>query len=372
MDKQGVDLTTGRPLLSLGPGPQPGSATGVRSFLRERRARSRAKADLVDFLRIALYRILILVAALSAMPATAAPPRTETDCTSSGCHMALSDPEFVHELVKQGDCMACHQSGAPDGEFHPPVIENPEIGEIALFTNRECRPCHDDHQLQHGSEASGTHDCVDCHDPHAGDSASLLHGKRGEACLSCHADAFEPSHQRRLSPSNFEPRPLEAELRRHGVVAEDRCVECHLIHDGSPKGLLRGAYPETDYAPYDRASYSACLESCHSPDLVEMEKTTTATLFRNGDDNLHFRHVASPARGRSCRLCHAPHLARNRGLVRTSMPFGKERLTLDFSAGETGGGCGTSCHLPAAYDRELAIPSRMRVVERNSNSEKKR
>jgi predicted CXXCH cytochrome family protein len=328
----------------------------------------------VEFLRIALFRILILGAALSAVPASSASPDPETDCASSGCHTALSNPEFVHALVQKGDCMACHQSGAPDGELHPRVVGGvvgvAKVGEIALLTNRECRPCHDDYQLRHGSEETGTHDCVDCHDPHAGDSASLLRGKRGEACLSCHADAFEPSHQRRLSPTNFEPEPPEAEVRRHGVVAEDRCVECHLMHGGSPKGLLRGTYPEANYAPYNRANYSACLESCHSPDLVEMKKTTTATLFRNGDDNLHFRHVASPARGRSCRLCHAPHQARNRGLVPTSMAFGKERLTLDFSAGETGGGCGTSCHLPAEYDRELAIPSRMRVVEPDSNSEK--
>ncbi len=144
------------------------------------------------------------------------------------------------------------------------------------------------------------------------------------------------------------------------------------MHSGSPKGLLHGTFPVADYASYDRAIYSACFESCHPPGLVEEQRSTTATRFRNGDDNLHFRHVANQSRGRSCRLCHLPHRSRNPGLVRTSMPFGNEkRLTLEFSAEETGGRCETSCHVPVAYDREEAIPSRMRVREPDSNSEKK-
>ena len=45
--------------------------------------------------------------------------------------------------------------------------------------------------------------------------------------------------------------------------------------------------------------------------------TSDATRFRNGEDNLHYRHVVGPRkdRGRSCRLCHAPHLAANPALV---------------------------------------------------------
>ncbi len=305
------------------------------------------------------------------MPATAAPPRTENDCSTSGCHLELGGAAFVHRLVEAGDCAACHDSGEPAGEFHPQVTGEPAIGEISLSTSRQCRPCHDDHQLRHGSEADGSKDCVDCHDPHGGDSGALLRGERGESCLACHAEAFEPSRQKRLSAGSPEPTPLADDLRQHGVVAEDRCDECHLMHAGSPKGLLRGEFPVADYASYDRASYSACLESCHPPELVESQPTTTATRFRNGDDNLHFRHVAARSRGRSCRLCHAPHQTRNPALVRGAMPFGKERLTLEFSVGETGGRCESSCHLPTEYDRELAIPSRMRVLEPRSDSERK-
>jgi hypothetical protein len=45
------------------------------------------------------------------------------------------------------------------------------------------------------------------------------------------------------------------------------------------------------------------------------------------------------------------------------MPFGREQLTLEFTATLDGGECTTSCHIPAAYDRNQAIPSTMRIAE---------
>ncbi len=323
-----------------------------------------------------LMLILVFSAALCSLPTTATPERSEHDCGTSGCHPEPSDTAFPHKLVREGNCVACHQPGVPGGTLHPEVAELPQavsgtaVGEVSLSTNRQCLPCHAEHQLRHSAQDAGG-DCVDCHDPHGGNTEAQLLGSRGESCLSCHAKAFGPSRSKRLSAGD-EPdaKPGATEITRHGTVEEDDCFECHLVHTGSAKGLLRGTFPVADYATYDRSIYSACFASCHPPELIETERTTSATRFRNGDNNLHFRHVAAHPRGRSCRLCHAPHRARNSALVRGSMPFGKEqRLTLEFSAGETGGRCETSCHVPIEYDREVAIPSRMRVLGRASKAE---
>ncbi len=191
------------------------------------------------------------------------------------------------------------------------------------------------------------------------------------SCLGCHAENFEVAPDPSKTDRESENGPGADGWHDHSTPPLASCGECHRVHDGSPKGLLRGAYPATDYAAYERGAYSGCLQSCHPPELVEAKETTTATRFRNAQDNLHYRHVvgAGKNRGRSCRLCHEPHQARNTELIRSSMPYGKERLTLDYSAGEAGGRCATSCHITTQYDREEAIPSRMRVLSGESRGE---
>ncbi len=134
-------------------------------------------------------------------------------------------------------------------------------------------------------------------------------------------------------------------------------------------GLIAGELPSTLYAKYSPTLYSACLGSCHSSRLVEEKQSSEATRFRNGDDNLHFRHVARRSRGRSCRLCHTQHVPPNPALVREGMPFGEERLTLEFTATDRGGKCATSCHVAAEYDRDKSISSSMRVAPPDTPSE---
>ena len=144
-------------------------------------------------------------------------------------------------------------------------------------------------------------------------------------------------------------------------VGEGRCAPCHPAHPQNASDLLHGDLPTHRYAAYERAAYSACTGSCHPPELVEDERTSSATRFRNGDDNLHYRHVVKPRAGRSCGFCHVAHIAANPALVGREMPFGKQILTLDFDVTERGGRCATSCHTPAEYDRDEAVPSSMRT-----------
>ena len=312
----------GRPLLVLGTWRRLEFTGGRRNAPRGRLSARRASTVPMDSWQNTFGWVLILMAAFFARPAVAAPPIVRSDCATSGCHSETRDGDFAHELVEAGNCESCHQPVAGERKTHPNVNTELPIGDIAISLDA--------------------------------------------ACLSCHAEEFEPDRQRSLTSANSEASSEDAEVQQHGPVAKGRCGECHLVHSGRSKGLLRGTYPMTNYATYDRALYSSCFESCHSPDLIELQPTLSATRFRNGPDNLHFRHVAALSKGRSCRMCHASHQARNSGLVRSSIPFGKERLTLDFTAGETGGRCASSCHLPVEYDRDEAVPSRMKVLEPHS------
>ncbi len=159
----------------------------------------------------------------------------------------------------------------------------------------------------------------------------------------------------------------------HKPVFEGKCDLCHVAplkdkdaenpHGQSSAGLLSGLLPKNNYGTYSQAAFSACFSTCHSPSAIEEPKTEDATRFRNGDDNLHFRHVARYPRGRSCILCHEPHQAENFALIDDHMDYGNEKLTLEFSITKHGGRCETSCHIPVEYDRDERVPSKMRLVE---------
>ncbi len=310
----------------------------ARCFGRERP--SRANTFGVDSCRAAVMCLFALISVLLASgtaaeplldSATALDPvTTKDDCSRAGCHVVAVMAEPTHPLVEASNCAACHAPGEADGVPHPDVSGEKVLGMLS----------------QPASQS--------------------------KTCLECHADALEPSSRAKPAAEESKSESEDNGWYDHTPTQHEACDECHLIHGGSRGGLLSGPYPVRDHAIYEQAAYSGCFSTCHPPELVEARLTTTATRFRNADDNLHYRHVVDTTgrRGHSCRLCHASHQARNPQLIRPSMPYGKERLTLEFSARDTGGRCATSCHLTAEYDREEAIPSRMRVIAPNPVPEK--
>jgi len=195
----------------------------------------------------------------------------------------------------------------------------------------------------------------------------------GDDCSSggCHQALAPPTASVADSKQADGPTWADPEKHLHGPLADQQCRACHLGHGKGekPASVVRGTLPTGLYTTYSRSAYSACFDSCHSAALVEDAKTTAATRFRNGDDNLHYRHVAKLRRGRSCRLCHEPHAAENQALIRDYLPFGVQRLTLKYEESDSGGKCTTSCHIPVSYSRDEAILSPMRVAEPSSAKE---
>ena len=91
---------------------------------------------------------------------------------------------------------------------------------------------------------------------------------------------------------------------------------------------------------------------CHESGLLEKDSTTSATGFRNGQKNLHFRHV-NKKKGRNCTNCHGVHSAPNPFLLLEKSRFGDWEMPLRFTKTETGGSCITACHAAKTYSRTI-------------------
>src|SRR3712207_4444732 len=86
--------------------------------------------------------------------------------------------------------------------------------------------------------------------------------------------------------------------------------------------------------------------------MAKVERTATATGFRDGDRNLHFLHVNRAEKGRTCRACHDAHSSSVANHMRESVPFGDWALPVGFQPTADGGSCTPGCHLPVSYSRK--------------------
>lgn len=218
--------------------------------------------------------------------------------------------------------------------------------------------CHDNmgkKKYVHGVGVNGKH-CTKCHAViNKGEHTFSLPERAVELCSQCHSGQY-------IAPSDVEGSPPVIitgadvfeegqETSLHKPFAEGKCTECHDAHESDYYLHLRGSYPEGFYEIFQADAYGLCIK-CHKDfgAVLTEPRTLTATQFRNGNLNLHYRHV-NKTKGRTCKACHHPHGTENPKLIKTDFVFGLRNLSINFEKTETGGGCGPSCHAAVKYDR---------------------
>ncbi len=322
-------------------------------------------------------------------------------CISSSCHSDLATARVIHPAAADGDsCTSCHLTGDDEtrhvfelaaeppelcfmchddmtegkATVHPPVADgecttchnphqsdNPRMLELPLA--ELCVMCHADapytgDKVTHGPVAKGQ--CIQCHDPHAGDRDRMLKADEPDLCFRCHNRTLKDPQGRALPPTKAAYNSKS--LTQHPPFAAGTCTMCHLPHAGPDTRLLIAPYPATFYAPFSEDAYM-CF-TCHDVEAFTSARTMDATEFRNGNLNLHYRHV-NREKGRTCRACHDQHAARYPRLIRERVPFGKRYITIStFELTETGGKCGPTCHAVVEYDRFKPVPPPFRVSPR--------
>ena len=200
--------------------------------------------------------------------------------------------------------------------------------------------------VQHGALTSGK-TCLNCHDAHMSNIAKNLLMPPMDLCLNCHDKEMEKFDGKIMADMK---NLLTENTDHHGPIKQKDCSGCHNPHGSENFSILRGAYPSEFYIPFRQQTYSLCF-SCHEKTMVQNPRTNTLTDFRNGDTNLHYKHVNKPDKGRTCRACHETHASNYPKHIRDSVPFGNWNLPLNYEKTETGGSCMPGCHQLKEYDR---------------------
>jgi predicted CXXCH cytochrome family protein len=263
-----------------------------------------------------------------------------------GCHAevvpSLTRDRYTHAPVEQG-CLTCHDAHASNVRYN--------LHESAPGL---CYGCHADTQatlestgVLHGA-LTDEGGCLVCHGAHSSDLPALQRRPEMELCLDCHDEPMETGDGRRLTDMAA---LLADNPDHHGPIREATCTACHQPHLAPEPRLLRKAYPPEFYAPFEEERYALCFE-CHLPEMVQSERGTGLTRFRNGDLNLHWLHV-NRKKGRTCRACHEVHASKNPFHMRDSVPFGNAGWALEirYEASADGGRCAPGCHRVQTYER---------------------
>ena len=257
------------------------------------------------------------------------------------CHENKADKKFKHSPVESGMCLSCHLPHESDSKG---LLLMPAVDSL-------CFMCHDENKFKgsapHTPVSEGR--CLDCHSPHSTDNPKQLVKPLPDICFDCHDRDMKDTKGINLSATKKVYTGKGMML--HKPFAEGRCIDCHYPHPSDNYRRLKGSYPEGSYASYSESSYSFCL-GCHPgfSNALKEPRTLTGTGFRNGNLNLHYRHV-SRAKGRTCKACHEHHGSKNPRLVRDTFQFGNRSLTMKYEKTDTGGSCTPGCHALAQYDR---------------------
>jgi predicted CXXCH cytochrome family protein len=286
-----------------------------------------------------------------------------------------SDQPFGLRKPSTELCLGCHASFAA-GLNSAPVVHPPVMYE-------SCTSCHRPHQSQHlyllkermpdlcvtcheevGTRAKksdykhralqGEKGCGQCHSTHYSARKGLLPTEQKELCLDCHR---RDPKSRPDGLTGLEG-DLSANENVHGPIRDGECASCHNPHGSDYPKLLEGNYPEAFYAPYKDGAYDFCL-TCHDKNLLRFEETSIYTKFRNGKQNLHYTHVVSSRKGRTCRACHDPHISKLPALINEKgASFGEWAIPTRYEQTETGGSCTPGCHRMYNYDRKQPVDYR--------------
>jgi predicted CXXCH cytochrome family protein len=283
-------------------------------------------------------------------------PFTDGDCTS--CHDAhQSKNTGLLKTETPNLCFDCHdniQTELSKAHIHIPVTdgcntchdmhESSEKFLLAEKTPDLCYNCHETFTNKkniHGPVKDGN--CNTCHAPHGSLENNLLEKESQLICLSCHSKQIITETK---TIDNIGLKISTATII-HGAIEIDGCSVCHDAHSSDNQSLLKNKFSDNEYVDAQPDSFALCFD-CHDKQIIEPDISPLATLFRNGETNLHLLHIKGK-KGRNCNMCHDIHASVKKHLMAETVRFGSWKMPLNYKSEINGGSCATGCHAKKAY-----------------------
>lgn len=254
-------------------------------------------------------------------------------------HDANTTNKYVHLALSVGSCLDCHEVHSSDS----PKFISTKLPDLCVTCHYEKEEAISGLAVVH-SPVTDSVSCVNCHSPHSSPERKLLLADEKTLCLSCHNKTLDVGDRKIANIDKI----INSAKTQHAPLDEG-CVICHNPHASANANLLSTSYPDGNYAPGLESNYELCF-GCHDASALTEERTTTATNFRNGDQNLHFLHV-NKEKGRTCKNCHSVHGSSKAHLLAETVKFGNWNMPLNYIATEDGGSCATGCHKELKYKR---------------------
>ena len=268
------------------------------------------------------------------------------------CHATIADGSHKHVPVAAGMCTVCHKIHRAD---HPK--------QLSTAPKTLCNTCHNQivppaARTAHLPASEGQ--CILCHDPHSSNFDKQLKSPVPDLCFGCHDQPQQDEDGTTLPPT--QPHFDDKSLNQHPSFARGECLMCHNPHASETYRLQKQSYPKSLYTSFSTDKYF-CF-NCHGTRGFTEARTLSETDFRNGNLNLHYRHV-NREKGRSCRACHHHHASDRDSLITEKVLFGDRQIEIkDFEKTDTGGRCEPSCHRSVLYDRITPASNNLLVTER--------
>jgi predicted CXXCH cytochrome family protein len=259
-----------------------------------------------------VFLFSVVISSLTSLPVISAesdenkkvfPMDPKAACVTSECHAGMGKKKYVHPIGSDpGKCDRCHYITKAGEHRFDPIPEETRV-----------------------------------------------------LCSACHSeDKSKPSDVKGNPPKVISS---DKDVTLHRPFAEGKCSLCHDAHESDFYRHLKGEYPAEPYAVYSTDAYKLCSNvQCHKglEKTLSEPRTLSDTMFRNGNVNLHYKHV-NKKKGRTCRTCHQHHGSRNPMLITNTFRFGSRTLTNEYEKTDTGGSCKTTCHRKAIYDRYTPV-----------------
>lgn len=303
------------------------------------------------------------------------------------CHdMSMAEKQVKHKPVAEGNCASCHDPHQSELSYllkeekkqlclkcHTSIQMQSELENIHPPFDDDCANCHYSHSSEEKAllvqkmpelcfnchdmpssieKAAVVHKainykkgCSNCHSPHASDQSNFLLYPDKDLCLSCHNKTITNGDRTVSNIGEF----LKSGNYIHAIIDIDGCSVCHNPHFSDQLLLLNEKFPVGQYAGAIAENFALCF-MCHDSNLMTIEFTTSATNFRNGEQNMHFLHINGD-KGRNCNVCHNVHGSANEHLIADKVIFAQWEMPIQYKIELNGGSCKTGCHGEKKYYR---------------------